>query len=198
MTRAARSRVGGHDSALSLLPQLASADLDFRGHRSVHRAALSNLQEPLPLGRIQISAEADLGVDLVKQPLFRLTVLAVLGVNPPVIQMNFNPVKGPTFVPRIHAESHGSSRAECREQQLVRTRPLVSAPHRLWLISLKFVIPRLDLLSKARTGHGTNHYFCSHETLPFSRARALLVAARHDAAVHVPDRARHPACLVRK
>ena len=101
----------------------------------MHGAAVCDLHEPGALTFVQRAAELDLAVDDVQPAVgIVLAVLAVLGVDAPVLEADSRLVQGPLLAARVHLEGHGRACAEAGDEEVVGGGSGIVASHRLGLV----------------------------------------------------------------
>ena len=94
------------------------------------RTPFGDLEKSLPLAIIKVPIEFDLTIDAVKEPLVRLTVRAILGMNPRVLKAHDDAPQRPSLSLGIHSKSHGCAGAQTRNQEFVRRRACVGSERR--------------------------------------------------------------------
>src|SRR5512134_917301 len=87
-------------------------DLDLRAERSVHGAAICDLEEPCSLRFVERAAQRDLAFDAVEQADLRLAVRAVGRVDAFVAQRHLDALQGPALAVRVQAQGHPGAGAE--------------------------------------------------------------------------------------
>jgi hypothetical protein len=91
------------------------------------RAALGDLHDALLLVGGQRSSELDSPLYTVEIPFFRFAFGAIHGVNPVVTQVDGDLIESPSLPSRIQRDRHRRSRAQRRNQQLIRRGPGIPA-----------------------------------------------------------------------
>ena len=92
------------------------------------------------------------------QPLLRLAILAVLGVDSAVLHVDGNPFERPTLAVRIHPHRDRCARREAGGEQLVRVRTCIAAANRIGLVSGPLMPSiRNDLSVVSNAGLGNPH-----------------------------------------
>ena len=120
--------------------------------------ARGDLQESGPLVFVKISFQPNPALDLVEHPLFRLAILTIPGVNPPVTEPHLDALQCQFFSLRIHAECYGRSGSECSQQVFVGLGATIGAAMGCRLVSQEPVLSGFDLLGEPLSGHGAHNH----------------------------------------
>ena len=119
----------------------------------------SDLKQPRTLGIVEIPSHPDLALDLIEHSLFRLAILTVPGVYPPVTEPHLNALQRESFPLRIHAECHGRSRSKRDKQVFVGSGAAIGATKGFRLIPQEFVSSGFGLLGEPFPRHGSHNDF---------------------------------------
>src|SRR5712692_937144 len=152
------------------------ADVDLGDEGAVHRAAVGDLEQPLPLLGAERAGQADLPLDAIEHALLRLALRAVLGVDLRLLQPHRDPLERPLLAPRVHGDRHGGAGPQRGQQQVIgrgaRVRP--ARLHRL--IRDETMTARLDLLGEP--GGAASHDHAGHVTLLWIVYAGLIIKER--------------------
>lgn len=132
-------------------------DLDSRLQRSVDGTSLRDLQQFRPLLGAQRTCQFQFALNTIQNPFLRFALGAILGVNLRMPQAYDHALERPIFSPCIHSQSHGSARAQRREQQVVRRWSGVCAARSSGFIRGQMMRAGNNFLRKAHAVAAHNH-----------------------------------------
>ena len=126
--------------------------MDFRLESPVHRTAIGDLEQTLPLALVKIPAQPNDAMESIHLALLCFARLTISGIDLLVLQADVHLFQRPLLAPRVHAERHRSAAAECREEVLIGSGSKVGATNFGRLVSLHLELANPDILGESGSG----------------------------------------------
>src|SRR5688572_23794752 len=122
------------------------ADIYLRCECQVDRTAVRDRQQSCALVFTKWPVELNVPFDQRELRILRLAGATVLSVNSRMTKVHRDTLQRPLLPPRIHCNGHGSARAQCGQEQIVRCRASIGAAGRRGLVAAEMMRTGRNLL----------------------------------------------------